>query len=96
VHPITEDSPLYKYTQEDFEAIHGEIIVMITAFDDMFSNTVAIRTSYTFNELVYGAKFEPMFTRSTDNSKTILNLDLLNVYKGFLYHKLLFLCVLEF
>jgi inward rectifier potassium channel len=21
---ITEDSPLYKYTQEDFEAIHGE------------------------------------------------------------------------
>jgi inward rectifier potassium channel len=81
VHPITEDSPLYKYTQEDFEAIHGEIIVMITAFDDMFSNTVAIRTSYTFNELVYGAKFEPMFTRSTDNSKTILNLDLLNVYK---------------
>jgi inward rectifier potassium channel len=29
----------------------------------MFSNTVAIRTSYTFNELVYGAKFEPMFTR---------------------------------
>jgi inward rectifier potassium channel len=69
VHPITEDSPLYKYTQEDFEAIHGEIIVMITAFDDMFSNTVAIRTSYTFNELVYGAKFEPMFTRITDNSK---------------------------
>jgi inward rectifier potassium channel len=55
---------------------------MITAFDDMFSNTVAIRTSYTFNELVYGAKFEPMFTRITDNSKTILNLDLLNVYKG--------------
>ena len=81
VHPITEDSPLFQYAQEDFEAIHGEIIVMITAFDDMFSNTVAIRTSYTFNEVVYGAKFEPMFTRSTDNSKTILNLDLLNVYK---------------
>jgi inward rectifier potassium channel len=96
VHPITEDSPLYKYTQEDFEAIHGEIIVMITAFDDMFSNTVAIRTSYTFNELVYGAKFEPMFTRSTDNSKTILNLDLLNVYKGFFTINCFFLCVLEF
>lgn len=81
VHPITEDSPLFQYTQEEYEAIHGEIIVMITAFDDMFSNTVAIRTSYTFDEVVYGAKFEPMFTRSTDNSKTILNLDLLNVYK---------------
>ena len=48
----------------------------------MFSNTVATRTSYTFDEVVYGAKFEPMYTRSTDNSKTILNLDKLNVFKN--------------
>jgi hypothetical protein len=40
-------------------------------FDDMFSNTVAIRT-YTFEEVIYGAKFEPMYTRSIDNAKTIL------------------------
>lgn len=82
VHPITENSPLYQYVQDDFQAINGELIVMVTAFDDMFSNTVAIRTSYTFDEVVYGAKFEPMYTRSTDNSKTILNLDMLNVYKS--------------
>ena len=81
VHPITEKSPLFGYTQTDFESIHGEIIVMITAFDDMFSNTVAIRTSYAFDEVVYGAKFEPMFSKSPNNAKTILHLDLLNVYK---------------
>nr|WP_294932402.1 hypothetical protein [uncultured Flavobacterium sp.] len=50
----------------------------ITTFDDMFSNTVAARTSYTFNEIIYGAKFETMYNRSSDGSKTILHLDLLN------------------
>lgn len=82
VHPITENSPLYNFTAADFENIHGEILVFIKTFDDMFSNTVAIRTSYTFNEIVYGAKFEPMYARSTDNSKTILNLDKLNAFEN--------------
>ncbi|MNQ38691.1 Inward rectifier potassium channel Kirbac3.1 [compost metagenome] len=80
VHPITENSPLYNFTEEDFRSIHGEILVFIKTFDDMFSNTVAIRTSYTFNEVVYGAKFEPMYARSNDNSRTILNLDKLNAF----------------
>lgn len=80
VHPITEDSPLYNFTKEDFDNLHGEILVYIKTFDDMFSNTVAIRTSYTFEEVVYGAKFEPMYSRSNDNSKTILHLDKLNSY----------------
>ena len=80
VHPITENSPLYNFTAADFENIHGEILVYIKTFDDMFSNTVAIRTSYTFDEVIYGAKFEPMYARSTDNSKTILNLDKLNAF----------------
>jgi hypothetical protein len=80
VHPITENSPLYNFTAADFENKHGEILVYIKTFDDMFSNTVAIRTSYTFNEVVYGAKFKPMYARSADNSKTILNLDKLNAF----------------
>lgn len=78
VHPITEESPLYQFTREDFANTNGEILVFIKTFDDMFSNTVAIRTSYTFDEVVYGAKFIPMYARSSDNSKTILYLDQLN------------------
>jgi hypothetical protein len=80
VHPITESSPLYNFTEEDFKKTHGEILVFITTFDDMFSNTVAARTSYTFNEIIYGAKFKTMYNRSTDGSKTILHLDKLNQY----------------
>lgn len=81
VHPITKNSPLYNFTAEDFKKIHGEILVFITTFDDMFSNTVAARTSYTFDEVMYGAKFETMYNRSKDNSKTILHLDKLNSYE---------------
>lgn len=80
VHPITEDSPLFQFTKDDFANTDGELVVFIKTFDDMFSNTVAIRTSYTFDEVIYGAKFEPMYTRSMDNSKTILYLDKLNSF----------------
>ncbi|AWG23103.1 Inward rectifier potassium channel Irk [Flavobacterium faecale] len=78
VHPINEQSPLYKFTKEDFASISGEILVYIKTFDDMFSSTVAARTSYVFGEIVYGAKFVPMYQRSFDDSKTILDLDKLN------------------
>ena len=81
VHPITEKSPFYKFTGEDFANTTAEVLVFVTAFDDMFSNTVAARTSYTLKELVIGAKFMPMYHRSAEHDKTILELDKLNEYK---------------
>ena len=81
VHPITESSPLYNFTKEDYEAIDGEILVFLKVFDDMFSTTVAKRTSYAFSEIVYGAKFIPMFSRSNDDNKTILHIDKLNAFE---------------
>jgi len=78
VHPINEDSPLYRFSSTDFAESNGEIIVLFKAFDDMFSNTVVARSSYTFNEVVVGAKFEPMYHRDEAASRTVLNLDKLN------------------
>ena len=80
VHPITETSPLYKFSPGDLAGIRGEFLVFIKAFDDMFSNTVVARSSYTFNELVMGAKFNPMYKRSMEGNKTILYMDKLNSY----------------
>ena len=80
VHPITEDSPFFNFTVEDYENINGEIIVFIKAFDDMFSNTVVDRSSYTFKEIVVGAKFLPMYHRSSAGSKTILEVEKLNSF----------------
>jgi inward rectifier potassium channel len=81
VHPITENSPLFGFTNEDFKTQKGEILVFLKAFDEMFSNTVAIRTSYLFNEVVFGAKFVQMYEHSQDNTKTILHLDKLNTFE---------------
>jgi inward rectifier potassium channel len=84
VHPINEESPLYQFTASDFAAIKGEILVIIKTFDDMFSTTVAARTSYTFEEVVYGAKYEIMYAKSPDNKRTILYLDKLNAFQSVL------------
>lgn len=81
VHPITETSPLYGFTAKDFQNNLGEIIVFIKAFDDMYSTTVVRRTSYIFDEVVFGAKFNPMFSRSEDDSRTILHIDKLNSFE---------------
>jgi inward rectifier potassium channel len=81
VHPITENSPLYNLTKEDFANTEGEIIVFVKVFDDMYSTTVVKRTSYAFSEIVCGAKFVPMFTRSDDDNKTILHIDRLNAFE---------------
>lgn len=80
VHPITEESPFYKFSTDDFANITGEILVYVKAFDDMFSNTVVSRSSYTLNEIVLGAKFNPMYYRSKDSYKTILDISKLNSY----------------
>ncbi len=81
VHPITEESPLFGFKKDTFENTIGEVIVYIKTFDDMFSTVVGTVSSYTFDEIIYGAKFKPMYTRSTDNTKTVLYLDKLNEFE---------------
>ncbi len=78
VHPINEESPLFNFTKEDFAKAKGEILIYIKAFDDTFSNSVIARTSYTFDEVVYGYKFVPMYNRDNTGQTTILHLEMLN------------------
>jgi len=59
---------MYAFSKGELEHSKMEVIVYIKAFDDHFSNTVQQRTSYTYQQLVYGAKFLPMFERSADAS----------------------------
>jgi inward rectifier potassium channel len=61
VHPIRESSPLHGKTSEDLERSQTEVMVMMKAFDDTFSQTVQTRYSYRFDEIVWGAKFASAF-----------------------------------
>ncbi len=82
VHVLNEDSPLYQMSYEEMQDSDMEILCFVKGFDDHFSNIVQQRTSFTFNELVYGAKFLPIFYRSEDNSTTILELDKIGAYEA--------------
>ena len=61
VHPIDETSPLYGKTAADLDRLQAEILVLLTGFDDTFSQTVHTRYSYRYDEMVWGAKFVPAF-----------------------------------
>jgi inward rectifier potassium channel len=78
VHPIDEQSPFYGFTREDMKTADVELYVMLHGFDDVFSNYVQQRTSYTFNEILFNRKFIPMFRESDDGNTTILELHKLN------------------
>ncbi|MEO6549157.1 MAG: ion channel [Ferruginibacter sp.] len=80
VHPINEESPFYGFSEQDFGSIEGEILIYVKAFDDMFSNTVVARTSYTLKEVVVGAKFNPMYHRDQERKSTVLDLDKINSF----------------
>lgn len=81
VHPIDENSPFYGFTLEDMKIADVELYVMLRGFDEVFSNYVQQRTSYTFNEILFNRKFIPMYRESDDGKTTILELHKLNMHK---------------
>jgi inward rectifier potassium channel len=81
VHPIDEESPLLNFTLEDMKNTDVELYIQVNGFDHIFSSTVMQRTSYTYKEIVWNAKFKSMFHESTDGVTTIVDLDKLNDYE---------------
>jgi inward rectifier potassium channel len=78
VHPLDENSPLNGFTHEDMKHADVEIYTLIRGFDDVFSDMVQQRTSYTYHEILFNRKFSKMFRESEDGMTTILELDKLS------------------
>lgn len=66
VHPLDENSPLKDMTPDDLEKTDAAFSVLLKAFDDTFSQTVHSRTSYQYKDMVWNARFIPMFERDQD------------------------------
>lgn len=77
VHPLDEKSPLVDMTKEDLENTEASFAVLLKAFDDTFSQTVHSRTAYQHHEIVWGAKFKPVFDRDEDG-RIVLDLNKIN------------------
>ena len=77
VHPIDEESPFYNLSEQELHDMKAEVIILLKAFDDTFSQTIYSRTAYHSDEIIYGRKFLPMFGID-DHNRTILDLRKVN------------------
>lgn len=82
VHPLTPESPLFEYGLEEMKKADLEIYVSVRAFDDVYSNVVQQRTSYTFSEILFDRKFVQMYRESADGKTTIVELHRLHEHKA--------------
>ena len=80
VHPINEKSPLWGLSEKELLEIDAEFLIMIKAFDDTFSQTVHTRTSYKGHEVVWGARYTPMYVND-GSTTTVLELDKIGSYE---------------
>jgi len=62
VHPITDASPLKGLTRDDLRRCEGEFLVLLAGVEETFAQTVHARSSYKWDEIVWGAKFSDILS----------------------------------
>jgi inward rectifier potassium channel len=62
VHPIDSESPLWGKTADDLRKSQAEVLILLKAYDDTFSQTVLARYSYRYDEFLWNRRFAPAFT----------------------------------
>lgn len=78
-HPIDEESIFYGRSPEDIARLEMEVFILLKGFDDVFSQTIYSRNSYTANQFVFGAKFRRPF-HVNEKGKIVLDLTQVGVY----------------
>ncbi len=71
VHPIDESSPLYGQTTESLAAVNAEIIASVVGIDETFSQTVHARWGYSWDKILFGARFADVIQRLPDGRREI-------------------------
>ena len=74
VHPIDEKSPLYGMADEDYLRTDAEILILLTATDETFSQTVHTRSSYKPHEIRCGYKFVNLYNEVADGQPISINI----------------------
>ena len=81
VHPIDEASPFWGKTAADLAEMEVEVIALIEAFDESFSQMVHTQYSYTDDEILWNVRFKLMYYPGEDG-KTVLDLNLIDEVVG--------------
>ena len=62
VHPIDGESPMFGLNAADLERLQAEVMILLKAYDDTFSQTVLARYSYRYDEIAWNQHFAPAFS----------------------------------
>jgi len=76
VHPIDKNSPLNELSEQEFIDSDPELLIMVNAINDTNSQLIHARTSYKYQDIIWGAKFSQIFEGR--NKKTIVNMARIN------------------
>ena len=57
-----DESPLWGKTADDLRKSQAEVLILLKAYDDTFSQTVLARYSYRYDEFLWNRRFAPAFT----------------------------------
>jgi inward rectifier potassium channel len=66
VHEINDQSPMQGMTSQDLAETSAELLVLVTAMDETFSQTVHARTSYTYEEIEFDSRFATVLALGDD------------------------------
>jgi len=73
VHPIDAASPLAGLSRESIEQTEGEILVLLSGIDQTLEQSVHARSSYRADEIVWNARFRPMFVTADAQSRVAVD-----------------------
>ena len=62
VHPIDSESPMFGLNAADLERLQAEVMILLKAYDDTFSQTVLARYSYRYDEIAWNQHYAPAFS----------------------------------
>ncbi len=80
VHPIDDNSPIKDFSKEDLKDADAEFLVLVNGINDTFSQGIHARTSYKYLDVVWDAKFKPIY--QTKNKKTFVRVDQIGEYRS--------------
>ena len=81
VHPIEANSPLYGMREQDLAERGAEFLVLLTAADETFMQTVHARSSYRYDEIVWGARFSDIFAQDRAAHDLTVNISRIHAYE---------------
>ena len=81
VHPIEEGSPLNGLTERDLAERGVEFLVLLTASDETFMQTVHARSSYRYDEIVWGARFSDIFEQDREAHDLRVDVSRIHAYE---------------